>query len=572
MAHHALHATEATLRANEARLRSLHGQAENSIMNELFRPACSEITSATARIIAGALPADLPRGAVLKNGPNPQPEYATEQGGWLDGDGMIHCVCLPPDEEGEPKYSRTWVRTSGFEKEKAAGKRLFDGSLVAPRGLPLLWSLVANGIRALQPQKDTANTGLLPLGSGGRCLALMEQCLPSELQVRSDASVVTLGAGRSFDGQLLDLARHPFAGGALTAHLKTDPATQKKVGVTYPSNGQPGARVTTLGADGALESDCMVPLASDVQSMIHDCAITPRFAVLLDLPMTVRPKRMLSDKFPVEYEPEVGGRIGLYPRNGNQMGSVSAADATAAEAIWFPVDPCVVLHTFNAHESADGSTVTLTALRSKPSGDASFIEAYSSAFLHRWVFDLASRTCISDETISETPLEFPALDGRLTGSDAKYGFALTPCTIGGPNRYGPPFEGILIDGIAKLDLHTGDTAAKWTAPKGFCLVSEPSFVPRIGSMAGDGDEGYLLAFVCAAAGSDGLEAEVSEASDGRASRLYIIDAKRMAVGDRASSVSEDVLSGGAVAALSLPGAVPYGLHSCWLPYEELPTL
>ena len=28
-------------------------------------------------------------------------------------------------------------------------------------------------------------------------------------------------------------------------------------------------------------------------------------------------------------------------------------------------------------------------------------------------------------------------------------------------------------------------------------------------MPGDGDEGYLLAFVCAAAGSEGLEAEVS---------------------------------------------------------------
>ena len=211
-------ATGATLRATEARLRGLHGEAENAIMNELFRPACSEVQSATASIIAGALPADFPRGAVLKNGPNPRPEYATEQGGWLDGDGMIHCVCLPPDEAGAPRYSRSWVRTSGFEKERAAGRRLFDGSLVAPRGLPLLWGLVANGFRALQPQKDTANTGLLPLGSDGRFLALMEQCLPSECQVRSDGSIVTLGAGRSFDGRLMDFARHPFAGGALVSN------------------------------------------------------------------------------------------------------------------------------------------------------------------------------------------------------------------------------------------------------------------------------------------------------------------------------------------------------------------
>ena len=102
-------------------------------MNELFRPANSEIKSAQASIIAGKLPADLPRGAVLKNGPNPQPEYATEQGGWLDGDGMIHCVCLPPDEVGEPKYSRSWVRTSGFEKEQAAGKRFKE--YLPPDGL-----------------------------------------------------------------------------------------------------------------------------------------------------------------------------------------------------------------------------------------------------------------------------------------------------------------------------------------------------------------------------------------------------------------------------------------------------
>lgn len=210
----------AHLRAADESLRGRHRIAENEIMNDLFRPVTSEMAPSAAGLIAGELPADLPRGAVLKNGPNPPPEYVTKQGGWLDGDGMIHCVVLPPNEGGPAMYSRTWVRTSGFEKESQAGRRLFDGSLVAPRGLPLLWGLLVNGLRARQPQKDTANTGLLPLGGEGRCLALMEQCLPSELQVGADASVRTVGAGRSFDGALLDVARHPFAGGALTAHLK----------------------------------------------------------------------------------------------------------------------------------------------------------------------------------------------------------------------------------------------------------------------------------------------------------------------------------------------------------------
>ena len=89
-----------------------------------------------------------------------------------------------------------------------------------------------------------------------------------------------------------------------------------------------------------------------------------------------------------------------------------------------------------------------------------------------------------------------------------------------------------------------------------------------------------MVFVCAAKpgtadGNESPRAEVCETTDGRASRLYVIDAKTMAAGEqrgspKVGSTSEDVLSGGAVAALSLPAAVPYGLHSCWIPYEELP--
>ena len=539
--------------AADAELRSRYGLAENKILNDLFRPADSEMAPKSAKIVSGALPADMPRGAVLKNGPNPRPEHLSEQGGWLDGDGMVHCVVLPPDSS-PPVYSRTWVRSDGFQKESAAGRRLFDGSLVAPRGLPLLWGLLMNGLRAFQPQKDTANTGLLPLGSDGRVLALMEQCLPSELQLCADGTLRTLRAGVSFEGSLIDFARHPFAGGALTAHLKKDPASGEQIGVTYPSNGAPGARVTTFGPDGHLASDVMVALQSPVQSMIHDCAITcpvsggsgGGYTLLLDLPMTVRPARMLKDNFPVEYEPEAGGRIGLFSRR-------AGAPPTA---VWCHVEPCVVLHTCNAYESPDGKRVTLTALRSTPTGLASFIEAYSSAYLYQWVLDADEGRCIAEGPLSDVPLEFPVLDQRLVGLDARYGYAIQPCTIGGPNTYGPPFEGILINAIVKLDLSTGALAGRWQAPEGYYLVSEPTFVPREGSAAGQGDNGYLVAYVSAAAGSDAAElVSGREMSDGRASRLVILDAKAM----------EET-----VAVLELPGAVPYGLHSTWLPFDELP--
>jgi len=471
---------------------------------------------------------------------------------------MIHCVVLPPHPE-LPIHSRSWVRSEGFSKEAAAGKRLFDGTLVAPRGWPLLWALVCNGLRAGQAQKDTVNTGLLPLGADGRCLALMEQSLPAELRVYADGTVRTSTAGVDFDGGLRDLSRFPFSGGALTAHLKLDPASGERVGVTYPSSGSPSARVTTFGEDGTLSSDVYVPTESPVQTMIHDCAITPAFALLLDLPMTIRPARMIGDTFPVEYEPEIGGRIGLWPR-----GSAGNDDTSAQ---WFEVEPCVVLHTINAHESDDGQTVTLHALRSTPSGEASFIEAYSSAFLHRWVLDRTSGRCVREATLCDMPLEFPTLDSRLVGLDARFAYAIAPCSIGGPNVYGPPNEGILINAVVKLDLHTGQVVARWQTPRGYYLVSEPTFLPKEGSDAADGDQGYLLVWVSTA----GATAESpQEASDGRAARLYVIDAASMTMHSDEGDAGEDaLLSSGAVAALELPGAVPYGLHSCWVPYGDL---
>ena len=147
--------------------------------------------------------------------------------------------------------------------------------------------------------------------------------------------------------------------------------------------------------------------------------------------------------------------------------------------------------------------------------------------------------------------------------------------------HGPPFEGILIDGVAKLDLHAAaagggaaaaDAAvARWTCPEGWWVVSEPTLVPKTPAAGGDddergaaaddvaaagaGDEVYVLVFVSAVAPADGRDAlgDAAERGDGRASRLVVIDAARME----------------AVATLALPGAAPYGLHSAFVPWADL---
>ena len=69
-----------------ARIRARHDRHNNEIMNDLFRPVASELPSSAGILLDGAIPADFPGGAILKNGPNPKFDFEG-QGGWLDGDG-----------------------------------------------------------------------------------------------------------------------------------------------------------------------------------------------------------------------------------------------------------------------------------------------------------------------------------------------------------------------------------------------------------------------------------------------------------------------------------------------------
>ena len=133
-----------------------------------------------------------------------------------------------------------------------------------------------------------------------------------------------------------------------------------------------------------------------------------------------------------------------------------------------------------------------------------------------------------------------------------------------------------------MDVRSGTLAGTWSLPDGWYVVSECCFVPKLGSVGGDqvdatvggaqddatdaadGDRGYLLVFAtCTEAERAVMGTERAEAGDGRRSRLYVLDAQKLEGEWRGDE--SDVI----VAVIALPGAVPYGLHGCWVPYEEL---
>ena len=61
--------------------------------------------------------------------------------------------------------------------------------------------------------------------------------------------------------------------------------------------------------------------------MMHDCAITKRYTLFLDLPITFDFERAMRGESMLAWEPENGSRIGVVPRMGGD-----------AEAKWFEID------------------------------------------------------------------------------------------------------------------------------------------------------------------------------------------------------------------------------------------
>lgn len=519
--------------------REARARHDNDVFNALFVsvPERPEPVSYKAH---GELPADFPPGSLLRLGPN----GAREQEGFLDGDGMIHMVTFPPDGEGGT-YCTTYVDTQGRKTEKESGTdKKYLGSLgAAPEGFPLIQTLVRNMLtfKTIQAQKDTCNTAIAE--HDGRVLALMEQCPPSEIEIRKDGSMRTKESASRLNGAIPQ--SDPLTGGALSAHGRTCPITQDRIHVSYGSSSKPYVRVDTFrGGDGwNLRESIGVNTAAPV--MVHDCAITSKYVVVFDFPLTVRPLRLLWNRFPVEYEPSYGARIGLVPRNGS-----------GDDTIWFECDPGVILHAVNAYETNDGKVV-VHGLRSEPKTTGSFLSQYATSFLHEWTLDLATGTCSEECLNPDSLVEFPVIDSRFHGmEDAEAVYCAAVSTVGGPLLVNKaPGQGILLDGISKLaltdkdEMKKGDVVGRYVLPEDWYSVSEPTLVPKKGKKSGE----YVL--MVATNVPKGTSWQSKEDLTALKSQVLVLD------GDR--------LEDGPMWSADLPYHVPYGLHSCFVEWDKM---
>ena len=454
----------------------------NPNLNGNFAPVDKEITTNALQVI-GELPPEL-SGMFVRNGPNPLWKPIGRYH-WFDGDGMLHGVRI---SNGQATYRNRYVKTQAWKLENKAGKALWSGLLEPTKNNP-------NGY-----YKNTANTALIL--HAGQLLALCEAGTPYAIKV---PELETIGE-YTYNGKLAS---------AFTAHPKVDPETGEMMFFGRALT-PPYCKYGVVSPQGELLQTVTIDIPMAV--FMHDFAITQKYTIFMDLPLTISDERMERGEPWVMFEHNKPSRFGILPRYGDNR-----------NIRWFECPPCYVYHTLNAYE--EGEEVVLIACRmsstnvfgrpkTRPDPQADIPR------LHRWRFNLISGT-VTEEMLDDVPSEFPRINENLLGRPTRFGYAYKMTRSSAP----------VGQGIIKYDLRDSNSETHRFGRGRYC--SEAVFVPR--SQSQEEDDGWLITFVY-----DSSEDE---------SELVVVNAQDMTAEP--------------VARVLIPQRVPYGFHGTWVTEEQL---
>jgi carotenoid cleavage dioxygenase len=446
------------------------------LLTGVHEPMTEEL-SLTDLPVLGTIPADLD-GRYFRIGPNPV-EADPRSYHWFIGDGMVHGIRIAGGRAAW--YRNRWIRSTpvaaGTGLERAPGPR---------RG----------GF-------DTVNTNII--GHLGSVLAMVEA---GSTPVRLDEE---LGGQRydDFDGTLA---------GSFTAHTKRDPLTGELHAVCYQATDPKRLLHVVIAPDGKVVRELVISVADG--PLVHDCAITERFVIMLDLPMTLSMRTVLAGHgFPYTWNSSHPARLGLLPRAG-----------AAEDLIWIELDPCFIFHIANAYDRTDGIVIMDAIVYDRMFVDGHDGPDQGSRGLERWVIDPVRRS-VERKTIDASPQEFPRIDERRTGRPHRYIY-----TLALPEPFDPQLVGTAP--LLKHDLRSGVRLAH-NFGEGR-VPGEFMFVPR--NLDGEEDDGWLMGLV------------IDASHDTTA--LEIIDAQSF--------------SSAPVASIIIPHRIPPGFHGNWIPSRQVP--
>lgn len=323
------------------------------------------------------------------------------------------------------------------------------------------------------------------------------------------------------DGDLNTVGPYDFGrtlNGAYTAHTKLDVAAQELHAIAYDPEWD-HVRHLMVDRNGEVARTTRIPVADS--PMMHDFALTERYVVVIDVPVTFDPK--VPGPVPYRRHP---ARVGVLPRAGG-------------EVRWFEMDPVFHSHTLNAYDHGNSvivDVVTFPApfhVAGKGGGGPT---AEGPPSLDRWTIDLA-RGRVRTATLDDRPQEFPRVNEAMVSRRHRHRYGYTAWSGEMFRAYdaldGVPPDWAFGNALIKQDLARG-TAEIHRFRRG-ASASEAVFVPSARATAED--DGYTLAYV-------------HDPARG-ATDLVILSAQDF--------------TGKPLARIHLPGRVPLGFHGSWVP-------
>jgi len=442
--------------------------SSNPYLANNLAPVHEEVTVTDLRV-TGTIPTEL-TGRYLRNGPNPAGPVNEAKYHWFSGHGMVHGIRL---RDGRAEWYRNrWVRTKGVCD--------ILGGTPPPSDWP-----------ADHPSFP-ANTNVI--GHAGRTYAIVEGGSPPiEMSYELDTVRVS-----SLGGTL------PMA---FSAHPKRDPKSGELHVMTYYWGWGNQVQYLLVGTDGRVRKHVDIPLPGG--PMLHDMAITEKYALVFDLPCVFNlDAAMKGASLPYYWDHDYEARIGFMPLDGG-----------ADDIKWVTIDPCYVFHPMNAYD--DGDEVVLDAARHPKMFDRERRgPSEGDPVLTRWRLN-PSTGAAREETVNDRPQEFPRINESLIGRSYRYGYSAGVGT------------GFAQDTLMKTDLTTFAVQARTDQPRfGY---GEPVFVARDGAVAED--DGWVMA--------------LRHDTQNDTSDLAIFDAR---------AITDDP-----VAVVHLPVRVPNGFHGNWVP-------
>ncbi len=432
---------------------------DNPYLAGNYAPVAEEVTAYDLAVV-GQIPAEL-EGRWLRNGPNPGPDVDLATHHWFMGPGMVHGVRLRGGK-AEWYRNRYVASADGFSPNTNVGG--FAGTT---------WAMAEAGAPPVELGYDLEPRGVNAFGG-------------------------TLPNGFS-------------------AHPKYDPATGELHAMAYHwPDLWDHVQYVVVGSEGLVTKVVDIPVSD--MPMIHDMSITPTYAVVYDLPVTVNLDVVADGSpWPFTWAPDRPARVGLLPRAG-----------TAENIMWCDVDPCYVFHPLNAYDADDG-TVVVDVCRYDRMMDRDRLGPFNDVLptFDRWVIDPVARK-VRETRLDDRPQEFPRHHPGVGLQRHRYGYT-SEVTTEGPNLHGA---------IIKIDVEAGTTEAHEFGPgRG---GAEPVVVPKADGEAED--DAWILTVVYDATTDS--------------SELHILDA-----GD---------IAGAEVARISLPQRVPFGFHGNWVSDSSVP--